>query len=159
MSTLLPRERFKLRRAEQLSAYLQRVEGATRFSIGKFCNILYLLEIQSYGEFGMPLTYDRAISTETGPTLVMVPHVLMRSPSTSENLSEFSLEEIEMIEFMVSLYGSMTDEELDREVMSRPEWNSKGGSEPIWLEDILKSVGVPDDQIMPRVANILATVA
>jgi hypothetical protein len=155
--TLIPENRFRQKRAQQLCAFLFRWDGATRFSYDKIVALLYLAERQSYGEHGRPLTYDRIQNTFEGPSLCKTLDLVLKRQNPAETMSEFSTEEIETIECAFEVYSTSTDAELLEHLKSLKEWNYDPGApgSQIPLETILSVVGFAQDEIKPQLANIL----
>jgi hypothetical protein len=155
--TLIPENGFRQKRAQQLCAFLSRWDGATRFSFDKIAALLYLAERQSYGEHGMPLTYDRIHTTFEGPSLSQALSFVLKRPNPADNLSEFSTEEIETIECAFEVYSTYTDEELITHLKSLKEWQyvREAPGAPIPLEKILAAVGFAEEEIVPQINQIL----
>jgi hypothetical protein len=156
MTTLLPEERFNKKRAQQLCAYLMRWDGATRFSIDKCSALLYLCERQCYADYGMPLTYDRIIDTDHGPTVPRVVGILLGERNLECTMSEFRTEDVESVKFVLECYSGLTDDEVMEILRDKPEAKYALDG-PISLETLLESVGYCGEEIMPQVANILDT--
>jgi hypothetical protein len=134
--TLIPENVFRRKRAQQLCAFLFRWDGATRFSFDKIAALLYLAERQCYGEHGLPLTYDRILNTYEGPSLCKTLDLVLKRQNPAETMSEFSLDEIETIEW---------------------QYDPAAPGEQIPLETILQAVGFSDEEITPQIANLLDT--
>lgn len=155
--TLIPEKGFRQKRAQQLCAFLFRWDGATRFSFDKMAALLYLAERQSYGEYGLPLTYDRIHTTFEGPSLMKTLDYVLRLHNPFEPLSEFSTEELETIQCAFEVYSTYTDAELLTHLKSLKEWKyvREAPGAPIPLETMLDAVGFAPEEIIPQIANIL----
>jgi len=160
--------RYKQERATQAAARLLKLRGGS-MSYLKLLKLLYLADRKALLEHGRPITYDRYVSMDHGPVLSQTYDLILgeQSPGTRSYWREYISEPAN---YEVSLLGDAPNGELSAaqerilddvfeefgrmgrweivELMhTLPEWEDpRGSSIPIAIRDVLRALGIDDDQ-------------
>lgn len=134
----------------------------------KVMKLLYLADRESLKQYGESITGDTAYSMPQGPVLTTT-YDLMKGEKFSDEWSRFigdaisvrlkegvttsalgdlSRADIEIIDEIWEQYGKMTDRQLVDLTHQFPEWsNPMGSSTLIEFQELLRAVGIPDNEI------------
>ena len=160
--------RYKQERTTQAAARLLKLRGGS-MSYLKLLKLLYLADRKALLEHGRPITYDRYVSMDHGPVLSQTYDLIVReeSPerrsywrqhiSAPENFEvrllgdapngELSAALEQILDEVFAEFGRMGRWEIVDFMHTLPEWEDPHGSSvPIPIRDVLRAMGLDDDQ-------------
>lgn len=165
MSVTLP---FSEPKATEAAAYLLKLSGAPMSYI-KLIKLLYLVDREALLVHGRPVTTDRYVQTDQGPSLSQINDLItvdsfghsvwsdFISPLHGDlevelrreaPLSELSEAEAGLIESVFASFGGESWRELIEYSRTLPEWNDPRGTKiPLDYADILKAHGLSPSEV------------
>ncbi len=171
--------RYNLRKAVQAASLFLKHNNGRPMEYMRLIKLLYLADKRALDQMDETITGDRYVSMNYGPVLSRIYDLINHGPqgspgdpwfdyiSAPENYKvnllddpgtdELCEEEEEVIQKTFDFYGSIDIWDLSEMTHLFPEWkNPHGSSIPIHIEEILRGMGKPEEEIEEIRADIEA---
>ena len=171
---------FNEAKATEAAAHLLKLRGAP-MSYLKLVKLLYLVDREALLEFGRPVTTDRYVSTDQGPSLSKVSDLITVGSAVPSVWSDFvsplegdlevelrreaaqgelSDAEVKVIKAIFAHFGQQSRWELIDYSRTLREWvNPEGTKMPIEYSDILKAGGKSASEIKAIISELESVAA
>lgn len=165
---------FSERKAMEAAAYLLHLRGGQMHYL-KLLKLLYIADREALHRWGIPISHDNYVSMDHGPVLSQTYNLIRDGGSRlwSEHISapfgdyeirllgekpaaqKLSPAEEQLLNEVFQRYGNANRWDLVDETHKFAEWRDPHGSSlPISIEEILRALGEPEEDIKAIVAEL-----
>jgi uncharacterized phage-associated protein len=165
--------RFDEQKVTEAASFLLRLRGG-RMHFIKVLKLLYIADREAFGAWGIPVSNDHYVSMDQGPVLSQTYNLVKEggrfwSEYISAPFGDYEIQltgeappskklsraEEHMLQSIFDQYGHMNRWDLVDLVHKFPEWrNPHGSSIPIRIEEILRALEEPAENIEAIVAEL-----
>jgi uncharacterized phage-associated protein len=165
---------FNERKAMEAAAHLLRLRGGQMHYL-KLLKLLYIADREALHRWGIPISHDNYVSMDHGPVLSQTYNLIRDGGSRlwSEHISapfgdyeiklvgekptvqKLSRSEENLLDEIFGRYGNANRWDLVDETHRFTEWRDPHGSSlPISVQDILRALGEPEEEIGAIIAEL-----